>query len=391
MKIKEIFFPKIETELKSEFRFAMLRDNLSRIKALASVVILFETVLAVSDIVSAMLKLDDRFQFDGYLILYIVMIAVNVFVLIHTMRSGEISVKSVPSRIVLSRMVAGYIMFMQCWGSVVSLMDQALYGQLLTYVINVMICSTLFYLEWKVLSAAYLLSAGILFVGLPFFQKSGDILVGHYVNLTVFLAIAFTCSRILFYNYYHDFKNKKLIEKMQLHLRNLSFRDELTNIPNRRSLNDYIDSKSLGEPNPGATVSVIMIDVDLFKQFNDRYGHLEGDRVLVEVAEQIYQCADHSEDFAARVGGEEFIYVAENQTREQTLEIAEKMRKKIMDLAILQEDSQHGCVTISLGVTVVRRTEENAVLKGIEFADKALYKAKLCGRNCIQYLDEDRF
>lgn len=389
MKFKEIFFSSIDPELKSDFQISMLKANMARMRILMLVIIVFESILAAFDVLTSLLKVDNRFAFDQYLIAYLVMIVVSVGVLVHFGKIDDIPARSANTRNKIENMMLAYITFLLCWGSVISLMDQKLYGQVLAFIINAIVCSTLLYIEFKKMILPYALSIGILFIGLPFFQKSKDVLIGHYINLLVFIIIAFICSRIVYYNFYNDFKNKVLIEKMQMHLHDLSYLDELTKIPNRRSLNDYIESKSLRGAKKASTVSVIMIDVDFFKQFNDCYGHLEGDRALIEIAEQICRSADESKKFAARLGGEEFIYLAENQSMEQTSKIAEEIRKRVLQLEIPHEGSEHKVLSISLGLSRISRDEANAVYQCIEFADRALYKAKFNGRNCSRYMDEE--
>ena len=135
-----------------------------------------------------------------------------------------------------------------------------------------------------------------------------------------------------------------------------------------------------------------MIDIDSFKQFNDRYGHIEGDKVLMEVAHQINSSVVDSKNFAARIGGEEFIYITENLSLAQTLKIAEELRERVINLEIPHESSEHKYLTISLGISQVILSEENNVYKCIELADKALYSAKVNGKNCMRifnYMSND--
>ncbi len=387
MRFRDLFFKDIDSGSKTKFQIHLLKDNIRRIRIFSYVVIIFESILAVSDLITLALRVDKRFEFNNYLIAYLVMIIVMILFLFYVNRIGDITRKPAKALNRIENKMMAYITFFLCWGSLISLMDQKLYGQLIVFMINMIVCSTLFYIECKKLLFPYILSSLILFIGLPFFQHSTDVLVGHYVNLVVFILISFICSRIIFYNYCHDFNNKILLDKMHLNLRQLSYLDELTNIPNRRSLNYYIESKYLNKSKSGAYISVIMIDIDFFKQFNDRYGHVEGDKVLVEVAEQISLSAADTDNFAARIGGEEFIYIVDNLSLEETMEIAEELRKSVMDLEIPHESSMNGFLTISLGISSVELVSENDVFKCIEDADKALYKAKESGRNCIRSYD----
>ena len=368
MRFKDIFFTDIEPEIRDEFQLQILIDNIKRIKIFAYVIITFETMMAASDLVTSMLRVDMRFAFNNYLIAYLIMIFITVMFLVYIKKIDDVKCRPVKVRKKIDNIIMAYITFLLCWGSLITLMDQKLYGQLIAFMINMIVCSTLYYFECRKLLFPYVASSAILFIGLPLFQQSKDVLIGHYINLTVFLVISFICSRILFHNYCHDFNNRTLIERMHLDMRQLSYLDELTNIPNRRSLNFFIESRYLSNSKPGFTISVIMIDIDLFKQFNDRYGHVEGDRVLVEVAEQISLSAADTNDFAARIGGEEFIYVAENQSLFQTKKIAEEIRSRVIDLQVPHESSSHGILTISLGISRIALVSENDIFKCIEYS-----------------------
>jgi hypothetical protein len=98
-------------------------------------------------------------------------------------------------------------------GSVVSLMDQELYGQLVAFMINMIISSVLFYLDDRMILIPYSFSVLIMLVFLPFFQRTADVLIGHYVNLVIFIIISWLASRIVFRGYVHDFNNRVLLEK----------------------------------------------------------------------------------------------------------------------------------------------------------------------------------
>ena len=142
--------------------------------------------------------------------------------------------------------------------------------------------------------------------------------------------------------------NKKLaIANAQL--KKLALMDELTELPNRRSFREFID-KRFQHTNSSLTVSVIMIDVDNFKQYNDFYGHEKGDLALIAVAKQLSDLPENTDQIAVRWGGEEFIYAAFNKSQEDIIEIANAIRLKILELRIPNKDSlTNPYLTISLG------------------------------------------
>ncbi len=131
-----------------------------------------------------------------------------------------------------------------------------------------------------------------------------------------------------------------------------------------------------------------MIDIDYFKQFNDSYGHLEGDRCLKEVAYSLRESLIRSTDLVARYGGEEFVMILSNTN--DALSLAQKCRKNIEMLSIPHEFSAvSNFVTISLGVATIVPEQCSSISTLVDMADKALYNAKKDGRNrvCV-YHDE---
>jgi len=161
----------------------------------------------------------------------------------------------------------------------------------------------------------------------------------------------------------------------------------LTGLPNRRSFREFID-RMFQNNISDLTVSVIMIDIDNFKQYNDSNGHEKGDLALIAVAKQINGLLENAEQIAIRWGGEEFIYAAFNKSREDIIQLADVIRLKIIDLKIPTERSSTSpYITISLGTCTGTITSTKDISRIIDAADQALYLAKSNGRNCVATLD----
>ena len=127
-----------------------------------------------------------------------------------------------------------------------------------------------------------------------------------------------------------------------------------------------------------------MIDIDFFKKYNDRYGHLTGDECLRKVANAMKDALHRPSDLLARYGGEEFVVTLPSSNKEGAYILAEKLRKSVENLKIEHRDSEPGkIVTISLGVFTASANEKNTAKSMIAKADKALYQAKHNGRNCV--------
>lgn len=168
-------------------------------------------------------------------------------------------------------------------------------------------------------------------------------------------------------------------------LENLSSIDGLTGVPNRRNFDEFLDRNWHFCMRAGKAISLIMIDIDHFKTYNDQYGHLEGDECLKQVAAILKNCINRDTDILARYGGEEFGCVLPVTDMEGALSIAELMRKSVAALAIPHAQSKTaGYVTISLGVASMVPMKDAPAQTIIKVADNALYAAKMSTRNCAK-------
>jgi diguanylate cyclase (GGDEF)-like protein len=154
--------------------------------------------------------------------------------------------------------------------------------------------------------------------------------------------------------------------------------DMLTNIYNRRHLDEHLRRAISGARRHGRTVGVLLVDIDHFKDVNDQYGHLAGDAVLKEVAARL-QGAMRTEDALGRWGGEEFIAVLTDTPGESIGVLAERMRQAIASTPFVLENGTRIRVTVSIGHTA--GTEDAEVL--VHRSDDALYVAKEAGRNQV--------
>ncbi|NQY26009.1 MAG: diguanylate cyclase [Piscirickettsiaceae bacterium] len=184
---------------------------------------------------------------------------------------------------------------------------------------------------------------------------------------------------------------EKLIEANKK-LKVLSLFDGLTNIANRRMLDDYLAkewSRSLRWKHP---FSAIMIDIDFFKQYNDCYGHLVGDDCLKRVAQVLIDVTKRPLDLVSRYGGEEFVILLPETEEVDAIRIAEECCSKIIEQRIPHEKSLiSDILTISAGVSTLIPSSDVQPDKLLQTSDKALYWAKEYGRNQVKsYKQEDK-
>lgn len=164
-----------------------------------------------------------------------------------------------------------------------------------------------------------------------------------------------------------------------------SLEDRLTGIGNRRSFDANLASSWAQASRAKVPLSLIMVDVDFFKKFNDAYGHQAGDECLQQVASALDGCARRAGDSVNRYGGEEFAVVMFHTSLKDARNICEDMLAAIRKLNIRHEQSLHEIVTISMGVATIVPTVDDDMQQLVEEADKSLYRAKENGRNRAEW------
>ncbi len=164
--------------------------------------------------------------------------------------------------------------------------------------------------------------------------------------------------------------------------------DNLTGLANRRYLDEALDKEFYRLKRSGSVLSVVMLDVDYFKKFNDMYGHLAGDDCLRQIGATLKTIAGRAPDIVSRYGGEEFIVILPETESKGALTMAKQIQKAIKELAIPHSASEVAeYVTVSLGVATVSTTGLKSPEQVVSLADEAMYSAKKGGRNCIVVAD----
>jgi diguanylate cyclase (GGDEF)-like protein len=167
----------------------------------------------------------------------------------------------------------------------------------------------------------------------------------------------------------------------------LSATDGLTQVANRRYFDERFVSEFSRGSREGTALSLIMIDVDFFKSYNDELGHVAGDECLARIAISIRDSLKRPTDLVARYGGEEFVVLLPVTPPEGACKLAEEIRQNIEALKVVHPRSSIAAhVTVSLGVTgaaQIGKTSRREFL--LQKADQALYKAKLGGRNMVKF------
>lgn len=193
----------------------------------------------------------------------------------------------------------------------------------------------------------------------------------------------------------------------------LATQDQLTGLANRRRFDEVLEREARRAAREGTPLSLLLIDLDYFKGYNDAYGHVAGDACLQAVCSALAQAVQRPGDMAARYGGEELAVVLPNTDEAGALQVAERLRARIEGLGLEHRISRFGHVTASIGVataqgdvavaaqgtasdtptgtppgtapgTTPAAVNPEAAVALVEAADRALYRAKAAGRNCVQ-------
>lgn len=174
------------------------------------------------------------------------------------------------------------------------------------------------------------------------------------------------------------------LEEANFRLEVLSNTDGLTGIANRRSFDLVLTQEWHRAQRAALPIALIMLDVDHFKHFNDRYGHLAGDDCLRSLARALLGEIRRSGELVARYGGEEFVVLIPDADANAALDAARRIQRSVWSLAMEHGDVPAGIVTFSLGVSCLTPSRKQAADELIQRADAALYRAKLAGRNQVQ-------
>jgi diguanylate cyclase (GGDEF)-like protein len=179
-------------------------------------------------------------------------------------------------------------------------------------------------------------------------------------------------------------KFERALKDANLRLNYLASHDPLTGIRNRRGFDEMLNAEWLNSLPGGETLSLLYIDIDYFKRFNDTYGHLAGDECLRTVAAALLGGVRSSRDWVARYGGEEFVIGLPATSAAEALVTANRVVAMVHGAGIPHRDSPFAMITASVGVATLHPASGGSPAELVHLADQALYTAKRKGRNCIE-------
>ena len=233
-------------------------------------------------------------------------------------------------------------------------------------------------------------SCTLIAIALAVYCMTTDALIGQFLTVGVILGAVVRCSVLVTYfrsmQYRLSASNEKLAVALK-QIENLVRNDDLTGLANRRGVMDRLQQCIHAAQRRGASFCIAMLDIDFFKQVNDRYGHEGGDQVLRAFG-QLLSSQIRATDCAGRYGGEEFIVILPEAEKKEAIKIADMLRRKIEALHISHVYSPVSrYVTVSIGVASTIPNINTSSEYLFKIVDKALYQAKADGRNQIKFLN----
>jgi len=210
--------------------------------------------------------------------------------------------------------------------------------------------------------------------------------VAHMSNMISLIAVVIL-SAIVFRERYRsnvrELEQQAIIERQLRSMETLANTDGLTGLANRRSLDEHLETEWRRGVREHNFLAVVMLDIDFFKSYNDKYGHPSGDECIRNIASVIKRYARRAGDIAARYGGEEFVLVLPGVDLGDAASIAEKIRLEIFSANRPHAGSPEGRVTVSAGTASAPAASLDSGEELLRFADRALYRAKAEGRNRV--------
>lgn len=281
-----------------------------------------------------------------------------------------------------------FISFILFWCATITLIDLSSNGQFMVYVSAIFAISVVPFFKPITNLLVYSLTHLYYLILLPYTIPS----FSNYINPTTFVIFAWVIASIRFKKQVEDFNNQKTIKSQNIKMQKiikelaevnqsleiLSQRDSLTGAYNRMMFRQKLQEEWAISKNNHQPLSLIMIDVDLFKQINDTLGHQAGDAYLKQIANIIINVLNRPNDMVARLGGDEFIILLPNTDLEKAIAIGEKIRSKVEEHGISESLRLviPPSITISVGVKSMIPSEKTLIEDFLNETDKALYKAK---------------
>lgn len=327
--------------------------------------------------------------------LFVILLTNGAFMFYSTFYYKKSSYEPIPIR----RLTNIYVFSLLSAGVFVTISDPEVYNQMMLFSLIMIVASSYFIIEKKQLLVSILLTSMALIIGLYWQQGYTEQFQKQFLYLTLLIPIVVYISGEFYRSYTNTIlvqvrlmdeikSNRQLTKELSTANYQLSTQaslDPMTGLFNRRALNEHITDLAVKADAQPFQLTVLMLDVDFFKSYNDLYGHIEGDKVLIEVAQVLQSVSQERGLFAARYGGEEFTLILKDATEETIQSVCEAIVTQVEQLQIVHAGSEVApYVTVSLGAYSRLTEGGETIFKVLEMADQVLYDVKNNGRNGYQ-------
>jgi len=374
--LRLIFFPYLmlgPAEI-ANFKNEMLIENIGRLKIIAVVGSLVNlTIILLSLGNQGMAKL---LTSEIIFRLLWIMVAVAYFMLVGKPQIEEIKIKH-------KVLFWGAATLSLIFSGIITAVYSAGRGYIYLYIINVLLTGSFLY--FSMLGMFVISLPGFMFVVYTMMTRPQATIIqeGTLVNISAVTLFAIVIAHTTYNSQIGQYRYRSVIRKQNEELHHLAELDPLTNIANRRKVDQICQREWAQAWGQKRALSLIMIDIDFFKLYNDTYGHPKGDECLKKIVEVLTSNLRRKTDFVGRYGGEEFIVLLPETSLDGATKIAESICYDIYNKNIPHSASIFKRLTVSMGVVSLSMAMGTTMSEMIEEADRALYAAKQNGRNKV--------
>lgn len=369
-----------------EIRSDLARNNWKRLRIFMAATLLFEILLvAFIDIPSIQNAPPEEIWLPQSYLLYHILIGSTAF--LGLLLFSIFLNKGMDKILVNDYLTPSIPLVILVCLSIITGLDQIKTGQITAFIINLLVCGVVVLISPSRGFFLYSIPFVVFVTGLFIYQQDIAIRNSHLINGGIFWVAVLFLSKFLYDNHVsHLVKNIKL-EVANQKLLELSLHDPLTNLSNRRHFEDQIAHELSRIKRFDEKSWLILIDIDHFKEINDRYGHATGDHVIKEVANYIKKNI-REVDLACRWGGEEYLLLITRTELDNVAAVAKRLCKELADTPF-EIDGQKIAVTVSLGISQlsVHDSDTGGFQSSYKLADQAMYSAKAKGRNQVGILN----
>ncbi len=258
------------------------------------------------------------------------------------------------------------------------------------YLMAIFFLSSFIYLNRRQSNLFFGLALLTMGIGTWLVQADKGIFVYNMINALLMTSLAWMAAQVLYANRIQEYQSQRLIEqqtaqlaKSNSYLEQLSYHDALTDLANRRYFEEYLHDEWSRAKEQGSPISLILADIDNFKELNDTFGHQVGDKYLRQVSMCLSAALNIPKSLVARLGGDEYAVVMPETDMKSAQTIADKMLHAVQELNQTNVTQINQPITISLGVSSSCPSDQDSLSDFFTEADNALYKAKKMGRNQV--------